>query len=294
MDVDDEASAAVAAKVVAAVGAEPVAWTSMAHRGYTHNGRWIVRFAGGGTAFVKAAVDDLTAGWLRAEQRVYAAVRAPFLPRLLGWSDDGDLPVLVLEDLSEAHWPPPWTPPHVESVQRLLGEVAVTAPPPGLGRLEDQRRLLGGWAKVEADPESFLALGLCSRAWLTASLPTLRAAADAAPLDGDALVHGDVRSDNLCMRGGQAMLIDWNVAMIGNPLFDIASWLPSLHAEGGPPPDAMVGPEARELAALIAGYFAARAGMPVIPHAPRVRQVQLAQLKTALPWAERALGLPPP
>ena len=43
----------------------------------------------------------------------------------------------------------------------------------------------------------------------------------------------------------------------------------------------------------MSGYFAARAGLPVIPNAPRVRAVQLAQLRTALPWAQRALGLPP-
>jgi hypothetical protein len=44
----------------------------------------------------------------------------------------------------------------------------------------------------------------------------------------------------------------------------------------------------------MSGFFAARAGLPPIPTAPHVREVQLAQLRTALPWAARALGLPPP
>ena len=48
------------------------------------------------------------------------------------------------------------------------------------------------------------------------------------------------------------------------------------------------------LVSLVTGYFAARAGLPVIPHAPLVREVQLTQLRVALPWAARALGLPPP
>ena len=39
---------------------------------------------------------------------------------------------------------------------------------------------------------------------------------------------------------------------------------------------------------------AARAGLPGISDAPRVRLVQRQQLQTALPWAARALGLPPP
>jgi hypothetical protein len=53
-------------------------------------------------------------------------------------------------------------------------------------------------------------------------------------------------------------------------------------------------PDAPEVAAWVAGFFAARAGLPVIPDAPRVRVVQRQQLETALPWAARALGLPPP
>ena len=289
-----EIDAVVAARVWAAVGAEPRTWTSLAHRGYTYTGRWIVHLADGRSTFVKAAVDQQTAAWLRAEYRVYAAIHPPFLPRVVGWSDDGELPVLLLEDLQDAHWPPPWTPAHVDAVRRLLRDVAATTPPCGLGTLEDNRAALQGWRDVEADPAPFLHLGLCTRGWLASCLPALRAAADAAPLDGDALVHGDVRSDNICIRDGRAMLVDWNWAVAGNPLFDLVSWLPSLHAEGGPPPEQILPGGAREITALIAGYFAARAGLPIIPEAPRVRQVQLAQLRTALPWAARALGLPPP
>ena len=52
-------------------------------------------------------------------------------------------------------------------------------------------------------------------------------------------------------------------------------------------------PNAPEFAAILSGYFAECAGKPPIPQAPHVRAVQLQQLKTALPWAVRALGLPP-
>ncbi len=50
---------------------------------------------------------------------------------------------------------------------------------------------------------------------------------------------------------------------------------------------------AREVTALVSGYFAARAGLVVLPDAPGVRNIQLEQLKTALPWAQHALALPP-
>jgi hypothetical protein len=46
-----------------------------------------------------------------------------------------------------------------------------------------------------------------------------------------------------------------------------------------------------ELAALLAGVWAAVAGRPPPPTAPGVRAVQLAQLRVALPWAARELRL---
>ena len=159
---------------------------------------------------------------------------------------------------------------------------------------EDFRDTFDGWPRLADDPEPFLSLGLCSPAWLERHLPVLQAASRNAPVAGNALLHRDVRSDNICIRDGEALLIDWNWAAAGNPLIDTVSWLPSLCAEGGPKPDEIVGREAAELAAFVAGYFASQAGLPVIPHAPRVREVQLQQLRVALPWAARALGLPPP
>jgi aminoglycoside phosphotransferase (APT) family kinase protein len=139
----------------------------------------------------------------------------------------------------------------------------------------------------------FLRLHLCSHGWLDQALPILLAASEAVVLAGDALMHLDVRSDNLCLRGGQAILIDWNWAVIGNPELDVAAWLPSLHAEGGPAPEEIL-PDHGPLAALLSGYWASRAGLPPIPDAPRVRELQLMQLRVALPWAARALGLPEP
>ncbi len=68
------------------------------------------------------------------------------------------------------------------------------------------------------------------------------------------------------------------------------AWLPSLHAEGGPPPWSYTINEP-ELIATIAGYFAYRAWQPPHKQGPAIRQLQLAQLRSALPWAAMALGL---
>jgi hypothetical protein len=274
------------------LGARPVARRRV-HRGYTPAERWVVELDDGRSVFVKVGVNELTAGWLRDEQRFYAALEAPFMPRLLGWAD-GDRPTLVLEDLSSAAWPPPWSDARVASVLQTLREVAATPPPPWLSPASSSGLLDRGWHSVREDPGPMLSTGIVETAWLEAALPVLQAAADACQLDGDELLHLDVRSDNICFRAdGSAVLVDWNLAVVGNARLDIAAWLPTLVSEGGPPPESILadaGPEA----AFIAGFFAARAGQPPVPGAPAIRPLQLEQLRRALPWACRELGLPRP
>jgi len=279
------------------LGSRADRWARVTGRGYANNERWLVRLHDGASAFVKTAVDEPGAGWLRDEHRIYRAVRGDFIPELLGWDDEGAFPVLVLEDVSlGAFWPPPWPPDAVDAVRAALNEVAATSPPTGTGSLEAERSRWVGWDVVAADPRPFLELGLCSRGWLDEAGPALLAAAEAAPLAGGALVHCDVRSDNLCVRSGRAVLFDWNLVRAGNPVLDVAFWLPSLELEGGPQPEQVL-PDVTgvpELAALVAGFFASRAGLPPPAGAPTVRGIQLAQLETALPWACRALDLPAP
>jgi hypothetical protein len=279
------------ARIQRLLGAGIVSMTAVRDRGYANNLRWLVTVADGRSAFVKQATDEATAGWLRQEHLVYQGVVGDLGPRLLGW-DDGVLPMLVLEDLSGCDWPPPWDQGRVDAVMRSLAELGRRRPVPGLPGA-GETAYADGWAEVAADPAPLLSLGLCSPGWLDRALPLLVAAAVPDLLDGDAVVHLDVRSDNVCFRRERALLVDWNLAALGNPDFDLAFWLPSLRAEGGPEPE-QVADIAPGIVALVAGFFAARAGLPVIPHAPRVRAVQRTQLAVALPWAARALGLPPP
>jgi hypothetical protein len=264
-----------------------------ASRGYTHQRRGLATLADGRRFFMKQAVDDTTTAWLRTERAVYEHVSGPFIPFMVEWLDD-PVATLVLEDLSTAEWPPPWTPDSVRLVLAALEMVASHDPPVGLPRAVDGSLISPGWAEVAESPSEFLALGLCSGSWLDAALPQLLTAEAEAPLDGVALLHGDVRSDNLCFRARHVTFVDWNIAMVGNPLLDVAFWLPSLACEGGPLPDHCEVAVPPELAAFVAGFFAARAGRPFLPQASRVREVQREQLREALPWAVRALQLPLP
>ncbi len=280
-----------------AVGAAPVAWRAVARGGQTAASRWVATLPDGATRFVKIAHTLETAAWIRDEHLFYLQHKGlPFLPAMLGWADDGERPVLVLEDLSAAAWPPPWDRGKVQAVVGGLAQVAAAKVSPEIPRVGAGQFDREGWPEVDAHREAFLALGLCDETWLDACLPVLTETAHAAPLEGDRLLHMDVRSDNLCLLPDGVRFVDWNFACRGNPRFDVASWLPSLEAEGGPPPEQVVppAPDMATFAATLAGYFSSHAARPPIPEAPHVRPLQLLQARTALPWAARALGLPPP
>lgn len=270
------------------LGGEAVSWTPVESGGWSRNEHWTFVLADGTRAFAKVASIDPSPAWLRDERHVYSCVAGPFMPRFLGW-EDGDQPLLVLEDAAGAYWPPPWRDGDVDAVLAALAEVAATPLTGDLPALTADGR--PGWRDVERDPEPLLGLDLVSPSWLERALPELVAAGDRAPLAGGSLLHCDVRSDNLCLRDGRAILVDWNHARIGNPAFDVAFWGPSLELEGGPPPDRF---GVDELAPVVAGFFAALAGLAPPEGAPEVRGFQRAQLEVALPWACRSLGLPPP
>ena len=229
-----------------------------ARRGYTPAERWIVALADGSRVFAKIGVDRMTSDSLRTEQRVYAALEGDFMPQVRAW-DDGARPLLLLEDLSACRWPPPWDTADVDRVLAALARLRDADPGGVLPALSvADPDLAGSWRRVAASPARFLSLGLATAGWLR----------------------------------GSALLVDWNLAVLAHPDLDLAFWLPSLHAEGGPAPEEIL-PAAAPLAAVISGFFAERAGKPPIATAPGVRRVQRQQLRTALPWAARALGLAP-
>jgi hypothetical protein len=277
-------------RVAAAVGRAVRSLRRVETRGYAMAFHAIAELDDGTTAFVKAGAEEITSGFVRNELRFYDSVTGPFMPQLLGY-DAGDPPLLVLEDLTAARWPPPWDDGAIQAVRKTLAAVWATPIPEWVPPVTDEReRFAGGWAEIERDREPFLSTGLASAGWLERSLPLLRAAAESAPLEGRALLHLDVRSDNLCLADRGAVLVDWNWVHRGNPDLDLAAWLPSLHLEGGPEPETLL-PGAGALAVVLAGFFASRAGLPPPPTAPKVREFQRAQAEICLAWASRELDL---
>lgn len=283
---------AVVEAVTLAAGRNPLSWSRVVGGGYTPAERWLVELEGDVRVFAKVGTIDRIGEWLRLEHRTYSEVAGPFMPRVVGWSEE-PAPALLLEDLSQATWPPPWDRDLVARVLAALDAVASTPCPGWAPDVHGHTEIFSGWSRIAENPEPFLGLELVRRQWLDAALPVLVENERPTELAGDALLHFDVRSDNICFTRDRTLLVDWNWIGRGNPLLDVAAWLPSLAFEGGPLPED-VRPDAGVFAPAIAGYLCSRAGLPIISDAPRVRRVQLEQATTSLPWAARWLGLPPP
>lgn len=276
-------------RVARLLGWTPETWRPV-HGGYTPTARYAVA-AGRNAGFVKIATTEMTAWQINREIAAYAGISGDFVPRVLGADPDPACPILAIEDLSGATWPPPWTDAVLDKVLDAIAAMHATTSALRHGALLDGRE--AGWPAIAASPTTFLSLGLVSADWLDRALPTLIAAETACPQTGDALTHLDLRSDNLCMTPEGVKIVDWAEACRSSGEVDLGFFLPSLAYEGGPEPEAIL-PGKPEVAALVSGFFAARAGQPDVPMGPFVRRVQREQLSTALPWAIRTLELAPP
>lgn len=257
--------------------------------GYTPALRLLCRTAGA-SFFAKIGTTPATSKNLNREIHIYNSLSGDFIPRLLAYEEQESEPILIIEDLSSQHWPPPWD---EQKIELTLAQVnALHGTPSSVEPYAEVHEINDNWRAVAANPEHFLSLGIADAGWLERALPILIQYEERCPTAGHSLTHWDLRSDNICITAERVLFVDWNGACLANPRLDLGFWLPSLAYESGLPPEKIL-PDAPEVAAFVSGYFAARAGLPEISDAPRVRMVQRRQLETALPWAARALDLAP-
>ena len=274
------------------LGMEVAGLTRVRSAGYTVAFHGIAELASGRTAFVKAATEPVTAEFIRDEQRVFRALEGPFMPALLALDED-EPPLLVLEDLRARTGRRPGSRGRSRrSARRSHGWPTPHRPARFLRSASIGTSWSLGWAEIEADPAPFLALALCSERWLADALSVLREASETAPIDGEAVLHLDVRSDNLCIAERGAVLVDWNHACVGTP----TSTSPAGCRRSG----SSVGPNRRRSFPERAGSRrcsqASSAAERSAGPADRTHgaEFQLAQLRVALPWAARELDLPSP
>lgn len=246
------------ARVEEALGRRSSAW-SKPSTGLSAAHRFLVELDDQTNVFVKGATTPQTAVWLRNEREALAAAPA-FAPKEIAWIDDGDdAPILIVEALVDAYWPvqgagTQWRPGDLERVFSAIKVLSELKPPVALPADRNQRAR-NGWTTILRAPEAFLGLKLCSVHWLDRHGPALSDAAAELDWRGDAFVHGDMRSDNICLTGDSVKFVDWSDARRGAKATDLALFLPTAHLEGGPPPASIMangGPWAAQQGAELA------------------------------------------
>jgi hypothetical protein len=272
----------------------PIASLNPAQFGFTAAIRGVLEFANTKRAFVKCATDTETESWLATERTMYTHFdansfsRAPKLLHVIE-AKGSDFSALALQDLSACAVAPPWSETRVQSVLNTLEVVSALSPPQGLPKLSANADFARAWQKIAAALDAVVALDVINRAWWIRHAPTLTSLDGARILEGDALLHLDVRSDNMAFReNGECVLFDWNWACIGNPRAEIAGWLPSLALEGGTLPIALQH-RCREQIFLMFGFLLHAATRPNIPKAPMLREFQRKQALALRPLVDQLL-----
>lgn len=279
------------ARVEAALGRR---WASHARprTGLSAAHRFVVRLADGEAVFVKAATDDETARWLRDERRALAIAPADLAPKVLVWLDGDPAPLLITEAFVEGHWPAgsgvtQWRDGDIDAVLAAIRRLAASD---ASGLSAAKAEPSAEWRTLLDDPAPFLALNLCSAAWLAAHGEALAAAEARVDRSGDALVHGDMRSDNIWLGDGVVKFVDWPSARRGAAETDLAAFLPATVLEGGPAPQDVF-PEGGCWGAAQAGNLARRAARET--HAQAwLRRVLRRMAAINLDWAAATLDLP--
>ncbi|MEW1960095.1 phosphotransferase [Kineococcus sp. NPDC059986] len=236
-----------------------------------------VATAGGTRAFVKAvspAQNTASPAMHAREARIAALLPLGVpAPRLLGAREVGDWQVLVLEDVPGRHPTLPWRADELALVVAALQELAAVGTPCPVPDLPTARESLATELPAEA----------------------------LAHLDGDTLVHLDLRADNLLIADGRAVLLDWPHAAVGPRWLDLLALLFEVDRLGGEdlaeevlrtsPSTRDVDPDV--LTTVLAGFavfFLTRAAEPDPPGLPTLRAFQRAQGEALQHWVARRRG----
>ena len=266
-----------------------------------------LRLADGSRAFVKAVCSSPnpdSPAMHRREARVAAALPATApAPALRFAYDDGEWIVLAFDDVDGRSPELPWRADELERVLAAVHTLAVELTPSPIAldsAVVTLAPLFGGWQKISDDASLEAALPVATRRRL-AELVALEAEWPAA-VEGDSLVHLDLRADNILLTAERVYIVDWPAASIGAPWIDLVAMLPSVAMQGGPDPEALWrshplhdGVDDDRVDAFltaIAGYFAHAAPSPDPPGLPTLRAFQAAQGERANAWLAQRRGWP--
>ncbi len=283
-------------RILAEVGGSYVA-DEPAHGGFSAGYAGRVRTTAG-DVFVKAVASDGHADsalFLRQEIAVLEALAPGIAPTLQAGIDDETGTACVLPVVEGRHPGSPWTVEHLHAVAEGMSVLSVTPAPATLPSAAQS--MIPGcvrWPEIATSSESLAGLPIRIRD----RMPQLVALSDAIgeAIDGDVIIHGDLRADNILISGERAQFLDWPHARRGAAWVDLPWFLPSVEAAGGPPCAAAWtifeergAPSQESMLPVIAGiasFFWFEQARPEIPQLPGLRAFQRAQAAPALRWLE--------
>ena len=286
----------------------PVMRAESQHGGFSPGTADRVLTSTGRRAFVKAVSPDQnpdSPDIHRREADYLAALPAsPRLSELIGRYDDGYWIAMVMEEIDGECPPVPWSGEHVETAMETLAALAADLTPNPISGVETSglepisegfSSLFAGWRRLQDDPPADL------DPWIAAHLDDLIELSESTlpRIDGDTVVHCDIRADNLLVRpDGSMVVVDWPWAMLGADWLDRFMLLINIDLYGG-------GHDVEDLVArhlgqvdpeLISGtlaglcaFFLDSAQQPPAPGLPTLREFQRAQGDSTLAWLRRRL-----
>ena len=199
--------------------------------------------ANGRRVFVKAVGPDLnadSAGIHRRELRIISEMPDDVPAPTLLWSHDegeGGWVALAFEDIEGQHPRQPWD---LRELERVLGALVrlgkrlTPSPlPPGTAWSAAQAFPQTGW-RVLRDEEGHRPRSLAP--WFRDNLGWLARLEAGVPeaVEGDTLLHMDVRADNLLLTPERVWFLDWPHAVVGAAWVDVVVMAPSVTMQGGP------------------------------------------------------------
>jgi aminoglycoside phosphotransferase (APT) family kinase protein len=277
-----------------AAAATPLREIASAPGGFTPGVASAVAGESGARFFVKAISRETSgvAGSYRREALLAEALppQVPS-PRLLWWHDDGTWIVMLFEYVDGRT-------PQIADLSLVMEAVAalgVTPGPLALPRVADEYADdFHGWRGIAADG-SWRSVVTAYPELAGASIEVLAAREEhwSRAAAGTALVHGDLRLDNMILTDDGVRIVDWPNACTGAGWFDLVMMTASL-AMHGVDVEALVGghPLTRDVdredldtvLVAAAGLFVSRSLLPPPPTAPTVRDFQRAQAEALLTW----------
>ncbi len=284
---------AVRAAIEGILGA-PVRSAATQQGGFSPGVAALVELEDGRRAFVKVADESFNPMGASLHRREAAFMAScPDVPaaRLWGVHDDGGWVALVVDAIDGRLPELPWQPADLTATLDALAQLRARPGPGALARSVDvDAGLFTGWRSLQDGTRDVTRLD----PWVQAHLEGLVALEERWPeaYDGDRIVHGDVRADNVLLTGRGAVLVDWASPSLGAPWADLVIFLPSAELAGAPPVEQLWAATAPSLpegilpvaVAALAGFFVGGSLDPDPPGLPTLRRFQADQGAVCLRW----------